>query len=380
MQLKPGMPVGASFISGDLDVSGTGTLTVVDGDAALAFGHELIGSGATDIPLVAGEVQAVVPSLAISFRLTSAGPVIGRIVQDRSTGILAKLGEEAPTFPCRVRIKGAVEEEYSYRIAGHWRTAPMFTEMALDASSSRWEAGEERHTLAARLSISVKDRQEPIVRQNVYATTSVMAPAMDLGALAVEALVTNPYREVEITGVDYELEVIPGFQAALIESAWADRAEAKPGSEVNVYVRLIEYRGEELVKKLRLKIPETAEPGSRVEILVCDALINRSIKRGLDPGLFAPRSFEHVVRVLEEMESNRNLVMRASFFEEGVRYAGGAMPALPPSALSILRHNGTGGRAAPLRTDVVQSVETPWVLEGSQSLFITIEEPETYKP
>jgi hypothetical protein len=378
--LEPGMPVGVVFISGDLDAAGMGTLTVVDGEDVLAFGHELMGAGATDLPLAVGEVRAIVPSIATSFKLTSTGPVVGRITQDRSTGVLGKLGEQAPTFPCRVSVSGAAREDYAFRIAGHWRAAPLFASFALRAASGRWEGAGERHTLVARARISVEGRREPIVRENVYATPSIVPPAMDTALLPVEALLVNPYRDVRIAGLDYELEVIPGFQAALIESVWADRATAKPGAELTVYVRLIEYRGEELVRELRLKVPETAEPGSRIQVLVCDAPTNRMIKQSLDPGLFAPRSFDELVRALEEMEPNRNLVMRASVFEEGVRYAGAAMPALPPSALSILRHRDVGSRAAPLRTDVVQSVETPWVLEGAQTLFITVEEPAPFAP
>lgn len=379
-KLEPGVSVGAVFVRGDLDISGMGTLTWIEGDTALAFGHSLFGSGETDIPLALGDVQAVVPSFQKSFKLTAAGRIVGRITQDRESAVLAKIGEEAPTFPCKVRVKGTVDDEYNYRVAGYWETAPMFTFYALASSSARWEGIGNRYTLTARTTISLKGRKEPLVLENVYTSYSVVPPSMDLVVMPMEMLLLNPYREVEIESVDYELEVRPGFEAALIESAWADRVQVEPGSEVTVYVRLRRYRGDQAVKKLKLQVPDTARPGTKVTIIVCDAMTNRVIKRGLDPGFFAPRSFESVVDMLEEMDSNKNLVLRASFFEQGLRYAGGAMPALPPSALSILEHNRLGGEAEPLVTDIEQSVQTPWVLEGSQSVSLTIKQPETYSP
>ncbi|MHC5034440.1 MAG: SpoIVB peptidase S55 domain-containing protein, partial [Planctomycetota bacterium] len=380
LRLEPGAPIGAAFVTGDLDISGMGTLTWVEGDSVLAFGHSMFGSGETDLPLAVGEVQAVVPSVLRSFKLSTTGRIVGRIVQDREPAILARLGEEAPMFPCKVRVKGAVDEEFSYRVAGWWRMAPMFTFLSVAESSQRWEGWRSRYTLTGTARISLKGHDKPLVLENTYTSYSVMPPSMDLLVFPMQALLLNPYREVEIESIDYELEVRPGFEAALIESAWADRARAEPGSEVTVYVRLLQFRGDTAVKTLRLRIPDTAQPGSEVQILVCSASVNRSIKRRLDPGFFAPRSFEHLVTMLETMEPNRNLVMRASIIEQGVRYAGGAMPALPPSALSILQYRGPAGRSTQLVSDIEQSLETPWVLEGSQSLSVTIEKPGAFEP
>jgi hypothetical protein len=380
VRLEPGAPVGAAFVTGDLDISGMGTLTWVEGDCVLAFGHSMFGSGETDLPLAVGEVQAVVPSVLRSFKLSTTGRIVGRIVQDREPSVLARLGEKAPMFPCRVRVKGAVDEEFSYQVAGWWRMAPMFTYLSVAESSQRWEGWRSRYTLTGTARISLKGHDEPLVLENTYTSYSVTPPSMDLLVFPMQALLLNPYREVEIESIDYELEVRPGFEAALIESAWADRARAEPGSEVTVYVRLLQFRGDTAVKTLHLRIPDTAQPGSEVPVLVCSASVNRSIKRRLDPGFFAPRSFESLVSMLETMEPNKNLVMRASIVEQGVRYAGGAMPALPPSALSILQYRGPAGRTTQLVSDIEQKVETPWVLEGSQSLSITIERPEPFEP
>jgi hypothetical protein len=380
VKIEPGIPVGAALITGDLDISGMGTLTWVDGDKVLAFGHPLLGSGTTDLPLVVGDVQAIVPSLMSSFKLASAGPVVGRIVQDREPAIMARLGQRAPTFPCRVRVRGTVDETYRYQIAGYWEMAPMLAAFALTNSSERWEGAGNRCTLTARASLALKGVKRPLVLENVYVSFGTYSPALDLVAYPMEELLLNPYREVEVESLDYELEVRPGFQAAVIESVRASRDQVEPGGEVTIYVRLIEYRGEEKVQAVQLKVPDTALPGSQIEVLVCDASTNRAARSGLDPALYAPRDFDGVVRMLSTVDRNTSLIVRASVTKTGLRYVGEAMPDLPPSAMSIMQQMGEEWRAAPLTTDLEQAVPTPWVLEGSATLTLNVKQREPYRP
>jgi hypothetical protein len=99
----------------------------------------------------------------------------------------------------------------------------------------------------------------------------------------------------------------------------------------------------------------------------------------MDPGLFAPKSFEQLIDMLQESDPSRNIFVRAAFVEEGVRYGGQPMPALPSSTLSILKLAGSG-RADPLTSDRVHSVATPYILEGSHTLTLTVEEPEPFRP
>ncbi len=374
--LEPGMTVGAGLITGDMDVCGMGTLTWFDDEHALAFGHPMFGGGQADYPLVLGEVQAIVPSSMRSFKLASAGRAIGRIVQDCEPAILARLGEEAPTFPCTVRIRGAVDQQYNYRVAGYWATAPMLTFMALYYSGQRWDGDGSPCTLDARAEVRLKGRTEPLVLRNAYTDSSAVLPALDLVAMPLDALLLNPYREVEIESVDYEVEVRPGFESALIEGAWVDRTRVAPGGRATVHVRLKQYRGEEETRALTLDVPETARPGSTLQILVCDAVTNRMIERGLDPGFYDPRSLEDLIGSLTQPGSNRDLVLRASVMDEGLRYDGAAMPALPPSARGILTQSDGAGRSRPLVTDIVQRVQTPWVIEGALVLTLTVKERE----
>ncbi len=379
VKLQPGAPVGALLVGGDMDLSGMGTLTWIDGDNVAAFGHPLFGAGDVDLPLVLGRAQVVVPSVYRSFRLSSAERIIGRIVQDRDAAIVGRLGEEAPTFPLTVTVGGEVGDHYDYTVAGWWQTAPFFTYLTCMYSSTRWQGVGNPYMLAAEAKIAIEGREEPLMLANEFASYDVSSPAFELVWFPLSALLLNQFQEVEIKSVDYRIDVKEGFQLALIETLRADRYQAEPGSDVTLYVGLREWQGEQVVRKVPLHVPETARPGTQFQVLVCDALTNLSIEADLDPGFFAPQSFEQLLDVLARIEPNRNMVVRASFVEEGVRYAGEPLPALPPSALGIIEYSGAG-EATQLISDRVKAAATPWVLEGSQMVTIMIEAPPPHKP
>src|SRR5204862_25631 len=46
--LKPGDAVGVAFLTGDMQLGGTGTVTHIDGDRVYAFGHPMYNLGPTD--------------------------------------------------------------------------------------------------------------------------------------------------------------------------------------------------------------------------------------------------------------------------------------------------------------------------------------------
>jgi len=375
-KLTPGAALGAVFVSGDMDVSAMGTVTSVVGKRVLAFGHSMLGSGQVDVPMALGRVHAVVPRLQNSFRLSSAGRIIGRITQDREAAIVGRLGESSGMFPCKVNVRGVTEESYNFNIADYWELCPLMTSMAISASVARWEGMGNPYTLTAKAQIRLKGHEKPILLRNVYVSLSPEEPAATLVGLPLQALMLNPFEDVKIESVAFEMNVKEGFDSATIESVAVSRRELRPGDSLSLYVKLRKFRGEEVVKKLHLEIPRDAQPGTRADIMVCDAQSSYALRLGRDPGFFAPVDFEKLLDALRFVEQNTNLFVHASFLRRGVRYEGEAMPDLPPSALNMLRFSHEAGKVAPLVQDVKLAIETPWVIEGARRISVLIREPE----
>jgi len=377
IEVKPGVPIGAVLLSGDVDISGLGTVTAVDGNRVLAFGHDMFGTGGSNYPMAVGRVQTVVPSLMHSFRMSTPERIVGRIVQDRETAILGRLGEEAPTFPCTVRVKGDREVVFNYRAAGHWETAPMLATYAAALSATRWEGSGELITMKATSRIRLKGRKEPIVLSNTYATQSPTYSVYSLVAYPMEELLVNPFKEVEIAAFDFDIEIEKGLRAVHIENLRVDRQEARPGEKVKLIVGLKEFQGKRAVRAIEFEIPRDATPGTTVSIMVCDGMTTMFHRMMQDPGLSDPRDFDALVRAVEVLPASTNLYVHASFQKQGLRYAGEAMPNLPPSVTNMFAFGAETGLTAPLIEDVRQQLEVPWVVAGREQITVAIKEPRT---
>ena len=76
--LSPGEAVAGVLVSGDMSITGLGTVTYNDGKRILAFGHPFFNLGPVDMPMI--EVQAIAAA-----RLNSRADVSSRCVSARLT-------------------------------------------------------------------------------------------------------------------------------------------------------------------------------------------------------------------------------------------------------------------------------------------------------
>src|SRR5262249_59321696 len=131
-RLEPGSAVAAVLLSGDMVLSATGTVTWVDGNSVLAFGHPFLSMGPVDMPMASADVLTVLPSLYRSFKFATTGPVLGSVTQDRSTGILGTFGTKAPMVPIAVRISSDLipAQEYHFQAVHNSMLTPILTAVA----------------------------------------------------------------------------------------------------------------------------------------------------------------------------------------------------------------------------------------------------------
>jgi len=379
IQPAPGVPVGPVFVTGDIDMAAMGTLTLIDGDRVLAFGHPAFDygevSGQLDYPLAVGRVQTVIPSTFLSFRLTSTEGIIGRFTRDTSAAIVGRLGGEAPMFPCTVRVKGARDTTYHYQVAGYWETAPFLAYLVSALSAERWEGEGAMVTLSVRSSITLKGREQPVVLRARYAGVPVDWAAFDMVYLPAAVLTFNEFAQRDIAALDVELEVQEGIEAAEIRGVRASPREVEPGGKVELTVRLREFQGPEKLHKIELRVPEDAVPGTEARLLVCDAWLNYWIDMDEDWGFFDPYDMEGLIRILESYPEGTGLYVRASFQRAGLRYEGVPMPDLPPSAMSLIGSGPETGSVHTLARTLKLSEPTPYLVDGAEETTVRIVDP-----
>ncbi len=265
VELEPGAALGMQWVRGDVNLTSVGTVTHVDGEEFIAFGHTAGSWGDINAFASTAYVNAIVKSTDIGFKLASPLETVGTISQDRFAAVGGTIGKLPPvvTYDVRVNDKDSNKEyEYQFEVVRSEQFTNRFSASALlgvlDRAIDRLGPGTSRVIYR----IFGKD-MEPVVRDNLYYSAIDIA-AVSLSELleATDLLLRNEFKAVEVERVQLEVEVDSSRQTAVIERARPMRHAVAPGESLNVEVVIRPYRGKRETKIVRLDIPEYVQPGT----------------------------------------------------------------------------------------------------------------------
>ena len=377
--LKPGSPVGATLIGGDLVLMASGTVTHLDEATGevFAFGHPFTGLGTISIPMQAARVEANVASLSNSFRITSAGEPIGVWQQDRATGVRGRLGARARTIPLRIRVEGSRggRRDYDLEIVDHDLYSPVLAFSALVAVLSQEERPLGTQTIRLGARIGVADGRTLAV-EDVFASgaAGVLTGAAALVAAPVALLLGNPVERIPVRDIEVDISASEEAQAATLSRAWLRSSRVRPGGTATLRVALRDFRGAEATRELEVPIPRSAA-GSRLMLLVADALsVALSDQRQGVTG--TPARVEQIYRAISRHRRQSRLYVRLVGSGRSAAVVGGEyLPSLPPSVRSVVSRDSSGGLTRELPASVLWEghLDFDATVSGSRQLTLQVE-------
>ena len=101
-KFEMGGSISVQLIRGDMSAAATGTVSYIEGNNVLAFGHPMFQTGETYAPVATATVHTVVPSAQSAFVLASPIKEIGSLTQDRQSMIMADTSMRHPMVPVDV--------------------------------------------------------------------------------------------------------------------------------------------------------------------------------------------------------------------------------------------------------------------------------------
>jgi len=370
--LRPGSAVATQLLSGDMDLSATGTVTWVEGNSLLAFGHPFLSMGPVSMPMASADVLTVLPSLYRSFKFAATGPVLGSITQDRSTGILGTFGTNAPMVPITLKIssEGLPAQTYRFQAVHNSMLTPILSAMAIDNVLTTLEKRSGERTLVWKSAIRTPERN--VRWDSVFSGLSAREEAVASLALLTNYLMANEFRDLTINGIDVEISHSDRLQNARVVHVEAQKERVRPGEQVPVQVDLVDFRGSNRRVVLPLKIPEETPPGM-LNVFVGDGSAATAYDLGAVPP--DPQSLEQVLDFLARIRPPNSLNLLAYRKAPGAVVAGEPLPSLPPSVSAILRDRGPGEGSTPDLTYVrlqSESIEQPVPVIGSVRLHVEV--------
>lgn len=363
--LEPGAAIGVTMIRGDLSAVATGTVTWVDGDQVLAFGHPFLGGGDWRMPVTTARINHVLASVARSFKLSSPIRDVGALLQDRLPCIYAKKGESAPMVPVVIHTRHAEtghDATFRYEVIQHPGFTPMLVNSVLSESLDASENMTADNTVTADITLQLTGGEPFTFREVMTNPGAVWNPAM---ITELFGLLQNPLERVTLARVEMTLAIESGNRAATIEKAWFERERARPGETIPLTVQFRRFQGPQEFRRVDVVIPATQRPG----VLEIAVTTRAETPSELPPPVTAR---DLTAQILARPPATAFVVSTPA---QGLnlRVNGAVLPQMPNSVLGSLAPTlvAPADLAPALRRQVV---ETPWVVSGTAQASVRVVE------
>ena len=382
--LQPGQTVAGVLVSGDMGVTGLGTVTYNDGKRILAFGHPFFNVGPVEMPMSKGEVLMVLGSSYQPNKIANATEIVGALHQDRHSGIMGVLGDEAPMAPVTVKVRsmavdGSVKAEktYHFNVFQQQKWTPYLMMMTLYNSLTGINESVDEATYRLTGTARLTDGGGELNLSNMQSSNDSPMPApMMVSAWwgdKFNRLFNNAVKAPELKDAEVTVDLLPERRIATIENAWTPNTDVRAGDDIPVKVFLRPWRGERLERTFTLKLPAGISKGEH-RILLSDAQTANGIQA---LGFASNRYIEvpQLVSLLNQERGNNKLYVSLIASDPTAYYEDKTLPSLPSSVLNVMQAGRTAAQSVlttPESASEQMSIPFDYVVNGSYTLRVTV--------
>jgi hypothetical protein len=329
---RPGDPVGLQLVGGDLDVTSVGTVTEVEGNRVLAFGHPMYNLGAVDFAMTRVDVLGVMPALDASFKLAATGPVVGRFREDRSSGVLGEFGVLPDMIPLNVSLQTGpdVRKDVKIKIADDKILAAGLVNLAVFSVITADVRNYGNLSVDFDCDVYL-DNGSNVHLEDLFSGNYDNAPIDVSGLLAsvVYFLNNNEFKDIGIFRIDLNLRTVEEARACFLERVLLDKYEVTPGERLDIKVFARTLKEESIVEEVSVLVPPLPA-GTEFQLVVGDAVSMQGYERSqYRVQEFVPRNLSQLIRILNNLRKNNRIYFKIVAPKPGLFLKGEEMPNLP---------------------------------------------------
>ena len=371
-----GGPISVELVRGDFAINGTGTVSYIDGNKLLAFGHPMFQTGESYAPVATASVHTVIPSAQSAFVMATAMTEAGSLVQDRQSSIMADTNLRAPMIPVDITIATAAG---THKGGGAFHVEVLSNKFLTPSLTGAAIANAINYYLPDRADVTAKVESTLVIKvpgqtgeiapirfvDYMYANDgagSVMAGIRGLRALV--PLMLNPYAPLQIERLDIKVDLTFESNFGEVKELSVPTADLIAGERNLLHVRMSTWDGRDIYDDVPLDVPLSAA-GSIVQVELSSG---DSAKLDAAPPVDLP-SLLAIVRKLLPGD-----VWAATMYpaDEGVAVEGKLVRDLPASALDKLHPQSHTQRAQPYRPIARTLSPARRVIAGGTSMLVRV--------
>jgi hypothetical protein len=366
-----GGAIGVPLVRGDVSAMVLGTVTRVEGDKLVAFGHPLMSAGVSALPAAIARVLWVLASEARSFKLGEFVRPLGAVVNDRQASIVVDAKAAAPTFPLTVDfegVEGAPHKAWSFVIAHEKFMSPSF--VALAVGSAIESTTSERRDVTWRATTEIVATGLGTIRVEdagvaVGGTPDVEDWTRSRAVRAVGALLNNPWQSARIEKVTTKVSIRFARESYRLRGVEALSDVLDAGQPARLRLHLVPFSGPEEIKVIEVPIPKELA-GKEVDIDLAPGYAEV-------PELPSPERLSDLAANLPRQSYPvDSIVASIKMPEHGVAFHGQVAGRLPPGALDTLRPASDTRAPEPFVAYVRRAIPIQRMLEGKDQVRVRI--------
>ncbi len=365
-----GSSIAVQLLRGDVQATGVGTVTYVDGTRAVAFGHPMLGAGELSLPTATSRVLHVLASERASFKMAVALRPLGALVHDRQSAVVIDTDTKPSTIPVTLHIRGIpdlVRDTWRVEAVSHRLLTPS---LVLSAVASALDASlNDRADMMFRATstVTLAGHGPQRVVDEGYTTQGVADPSA-LSRLRLfdllEAAYANPFGEAAIERVTIDFEARFGREVTELLGAQLASDEIDPGTAARIVLTLRHYGGRVEQRVVEFPIPD-AWAGETVDLTLTPG-------GGVNVERPDPTSLHDILEIIKTGYPTTSLVLSQQRQGRGLSVLGQVVRNLPGAALDTLSPAQDTGRGTVFMTQTRLLLPMGRVMTGTAKLTLTI--------
>ena len=365
-----GGAIAVELIRGDMSAAAVGTVSYVDGNKVLAFGHPMFQSGESYAPVSTAEVHAIIPSSQSAFVMATPMTEIGTLTQDRQAAIAADTSLRTPTIPLDINVtttsgKHVDKGTFHVEMLDNKFLTPQIAGAAVMNAINYYVP--DRTDVTARVESTVRiEGQDPIQFVDYMygneGALSVMGAVRGLRVLV--PLMLNPYAPLRIQRVDINVDL--RFEAAYgdVKEIKVPTGELVPGRRNTVQVTMGTFDGKDVVEEVPIDVPDKLA-GSIVQL---EVTAGDSAKLDAAPPVDLPT----LLAAFRKLLPGNVWAVTLYPADEGVALDGKLVRDLPASAIDKLHPQSHSQRATAYKPIARTEAPAKRVVNGASAMLVRV--------
>lgn len=312
-RLEPGSAIAVALISGDAQMSAVGTVTTVEGERLLAFGHPFLGLGAVSLPFMPAYVTTIVTSREVPFKLANSGRTpLGVIDQDRPSALSGRLGVTADNIEVTLSVVGLGRQaNHSFQVAADERISPTLVALGTLQLLDRYLAATVGGYAEVAWEVNFASGERVNILEQVNDGADIGMAAALLAGSPLALLAENEFRAAPLERLAINVRLSDRQQVASLEEAVAEEEVVRAGDSAVVHLRLQPFRERAVVRTITVPLPEGVS--GELTLLIRGGSVPRDSgddkldEREIDE----PRSFGELLEALQAHVQASELVVEA---------------------------------------------------------------------